>query len=470
MVPACRWKCRRESSSRSSRPSAWEQAPGWGSILCIGSWSTATAAPSVWPRSRAIRASWFACRALHQSLRERSKVSEEASSQAQFRIVLGQRASWPELLARTRETEALGFDGLFLVDHFYGLFDVMDPTHEAYTMLAALAPFTQILRLGVLVCGNTYRNLAFLLKQAVTVDHISGGRVEFGVGAGWTEREHEAYGWPFPSARERVDRFTEALQIWDRLQHEERTTYEGQHYQIVDAPFEPKPLQRPRMPLLIGGSGPRMLRLAARHADIWNAVGTPDEGGALNQRLDAACAAEGRDPASLVRTVSPRINLLASVEAFVDGVVAYRTAGFRDIYLPWPHTESELPVLRQVAHEVIPALRGRAQSPAASPQELRLGDDLSEIAETNLVRVYDAVREGVPRRLLDLLVDHPDERFDGVARMQQLELSRHDEVARGVAALAADLAEHSVARPWNEAQAGYLLPAQDAAVLARARQ
>ena len=125
-------------------------------------------------------------------------MAEEASSEAQFRIVLGQRASWPELLARTRETEALGFDGLFLVDHFYGLFDVMDPTHEAYTMLAALAPFTQSLRLGVLVCGNTYRNPAFLLKQAVTVDHISGGRVDFGVGAGWTEREHEAYGWPFP--------------------------------------------------------------------------------------------------------------------------------------------------------------------------------------------------------------------------------------------------------------------------------
>ena len=84
-------------------------------------------------------------------------------------------------------------------------------------MLAALAPFTQSLRLGVLVCGNTYRNPAFLLKQAVTVDHISGGRVDFGVGAGWTEREHEAYGWEYPSARERVDRFAEALEIWDRV-------------------------------------------------------------------------------------------------------------------------------------------------------------------------------------------------------------------------------------------------------------
>jgi F420-dependent oxidoreductase-like protein len=389
---------------------------------------------------------------------------------AQFRIVLGQRASWPELLARTRETEALGFDGLFLIDHFYGLVDVMDPTHEAYTMLAALAPFTQSLRLGVLVCGNTYRNPAFLLKQAVTVDHISGGRVDFGVGAGWTEREHEAYGWPFPSARERVDRFAESLEIWDLLQLEERTTYEGQHYQIVDAPFEPKPLQRPRMPVLIGGSGPRMLRLAARHADIWNAVGTPDEGGALNQRLDAACAAEGRDPASLVRTVSPRINLLESAEAFVDGVAAYRAAGFRDIYLPWPRTERELPILRQVARQVLPVLRGRTQLADGPATESRRGDDLTTVAEADVARAYAAIRDGTPRRLLDFLIDHPDERFASAALMQRLDLERHDEVARGFAALAADLAEHGLVRPWNEAQAGYMLSATHAAVLARGRE
>jgi F420-dependent oxidoreductase-like protein len=396
-------------------------------------------------------------------------MSEEASSGAQFRIVLGQRASWPELLARTRETEALGFDGLFLVDHFYGLFDVMDPTHEAYTMLAALAPFTQRLRLGVLVCGNTYRNPAFLLKQAVTVDHISGGRVDFGVGAGWTKREHEAYGWPFPSARERVDRFSEALEIWDRLQQEERTTYEGQHYQIVDAPFQPKPLQRPRMPLLIGGSGPRMLRLTARHADIWNAVGTPDEGGALNQRLDAVCAEEGRDPTSLVRTVSPRLNLLASVEAFIDGVAAYRAAGFRDIYLPWPRTESELPILRQVAREVIPGLRGRTPPLDEPAAQSRRREDVITLDEADVTRAYAAVRDGTPRRLLDFLIDHADERFDGATLMRHLELRRHDEVARGFAALAADLGEQGLARPWNEAQAGYLLPPQHAAALARAR-
>jgi F420-dependent oxidoreductase-like protein len=387
----------------------------------------------------------------------------------EFRIVLGQRASWPELLARTRETEALGFDGLFLVDHFYGLFDVMDPTHEAYTMLAALAPFTQGLRLGILVCGNTYRNPAFLLKQAVTVDHVSGGRVDFGVGAGWTEREHEAYGWDYPSARERVDRFAEALEIWDLLQREERTTYEGQHYQIVDAPFEPKPLQRPRMPLLIGGSGPRMLRLTARYADIWNAVGTPDELSTINQRLDAACAAEGRDPATLVRTISPRINLLASAETFASGVAAYRAIGFRDVYLPWPRNERELPVLREVARDVIPTLRGQARTVDAGEPDARLIVDLTTIDDAAVARASAAVRDGTPRQLLAFLIDHPDERYDAATLTQRLDLQRHDEVARGFAALATDLAARGIGRCWSEGQSGYLLAAPQAAVLAKAR-
>lgn len=376
---------------------------------------------------------------------------------AEFRIVLGQRASWPELLARTRQTEELGFDGLFLVDHFYGLFDVMDPTHEAYTMLAALAPFTQRLRLGVLVCGNTYRNPAFLLKQAVTVDHISGGRVDFGVGAGWTEREHEAYGWDYPSAKVRVDRFAEALEIWERLQRKERTTFEGQHYQILDAPFEPKPLQAPRMPTVIGGSGPRMLRLSARYADIWNAVGTPEDLETINQRVDAACEAEGRDPASLVRTVSPRINLLESAQAFADGVAAYRAIGFRDIYLPWPRTEREVPVLREVARDVIPALRGQPDHSTDAPADARPLADLATLGQA-----YAAVSEGTPRRLLDFLIDHPDERFNAEALRQHLGLARHDEVARGFATLSADLANHGLARPWNEAQAGYLLSSEQA--------
>lgn len=389
-------------------------------------------------------------------------------SNARFCVVLGQRASWPEMLARTREIEELGFDGLFLVDHFYGLIDVNDPTHEAYTMLAALAPFTQTLRLGILVCGNTYRNPAFLLKQAITVDHISGGRVDFGVGAGWTEREHEAYGFPFPSARERVDRFAEALEIWDLLQRQERTTYDGTYYQLLDAPFAPKPLQHPRLPLLIGGSGPRMARLAARYADIWNAVGTPEETGPLNQRLDAACAAEGRDPTTLVRSVSPRINLLASPEAFVEGVAAYRAAGFRDIYLPWPRTEAERPVLRYVAEHIIPSLRDEAtpSSQAVGASRLR---DLGPGDDALAARALAGIQDELARRLLDTFIAHPDERMDGRTLMDRLGVERHDEVTRAVVTLAAELAEQGLARPWNEAQQGYVLPGERAALFTGAR-
>jgi hypothetical protein len=386
-----------------------------------------------------------------------------------FFVVLRQRAPWPELLAAAREIDALGFDGLFLVDHFYGLFDVGDPTHEAYTMLAALAPFTQNVQLGVLVCGNTYRNPAFLLKQAVTVDHVSGGRVIFGVGAGWVEREHEAYGWEFPSAKERVDRFAEALEIWDSLQREERTTYEGTHYQLIDAPFAPKPLGRPTLPLLIGGSKPRMLRLTARHADLWNTGGTPDEAAEVNRQLDDACRAVGRDPASITRGASTGDGLLASVDAFTAGIATYRDIGFSDFYLSWPPDDAERDVLRQVGREVIPALRGgrpATSSAAGGATPLRT---LSAADAEPVSRLYADLGEGTARRLLNTLIDHPDQRLDGAALMVRLGLQRHDEVARGFATLGAAFAAHGLARPWSEAQRGYLLPADLASVLAGAR-
>ena len=277
-----------------------------------------------------------------------------------FGIVLGQRAPWPELADRAREVEALGFDSLCVVDHFYGLRDVEDPTHEAYTVLAGFALVTSRVRLGVMVCGNTYRNPAFLLKQAVTVDHMSGGRVDFGVGAGWLEREHEAYGFPFPTAAERVAMFAEALEIWEVLQREERTTYDGRFYQLLDAPFAPKPLQQPRLPVLIGASLPRMLRLTARHADIWNARGDPAEAAAGNERLSALCRDIGRDPTSILRGISPSLNLLASVDAFAAGVAAYQAAGFADFQIPWPRSDDERDVLRAVARDAIPSLRRTA--------------------------------------------------------------------------------------------------------------
>jgi alkanesulfonate monooxygenase SsuD/methylene tetrahydromethanopterin reductase-like flavin-dependent oxidoreductase (luciferase family) len=274
-----------------------------------------------------------------------------------FSIVCGQRIPWEELSARAQETEVLGFHGFNVVDHFYGRADVMEPTHEAYTVLGGIAVVTNRVRLGVMVCGNTYRNPAFLLKQAVSVDWMSGGRVDFGVGAGWLEREHEAYSFPFPSAKERVDRFAEALEIWRLLQSEERTTFDGVHYQLLDAPFEPKPVQG-RLPVLIGASAPRMLRLTAKYADIWNARGEPDEVQAQSDHLTAACEAIGRDPKSIVRSISPSRNFLTSSADFKAHADAYIAAGFTDFQLPWPRVPAELPVLREAARDVMPGLVG----------------------------------------------------------------------------------------------------------------
>ena len=383
-----------------------------------------------------------------------------------FSIVLGQRLSWPEMLANARETEELGFDGLYLVDHFFGLKDVNDPTHEAWTMLAALAPFTQRLRLGVMVCGNTYRNPVFLLKQAITVDHVSGGRVDFGVGAGWLEREHEAYGFPFPDAAERVDRFAEALEIWDSLQRNNRTTYEGRHYTLLDAPFQPKALQSPRLPVLIGASKPRMLRLVARHADIWNMVCTPEDGAAANGRMDGLCREIGRDPATLDRAVSPSLNLLASREAFIEGVTAYRQAGFRHITMPWPRTPEEVPVLRDVARTVIPGLRGGA-SPAhpasrSEPAHRPLGD----ADHAAIVGVLAGLDES-GRRFLATLAAQPDVRFDGARLREVLALASHADVTRTVARTAEAFAAIGLDRPWSEAQRGYAVDEGTAALLQR---
>ena len=386
------------------------------------------------------------------------------SGTPRFSIVLGQRASWPEMLARVRETEALGFDGLFLVDHFFGLKDVNDPTHDAYTMLAALAPFTQSVRLGIMVCGNTYRNPALLLKQAMTVDHISGGRLDFGVGAGWLEREHEAYGFDFPPAKERVDRFAEALEIWELLQTQDRTTYEGEYYSILDAPFEPKSLQRGRLPLLIGGSGPRMLRLTARHADMWNTVGTPEEAAAVSRRLDEACLKEGRDPATLVRSVSPAINLLASPQAFLDGVTAYHEAGFRDIYMPWPRVEAEVPVLREVARDILPGLRNGNRGAHAETGTTRSRRSVSTVDGSALAEIRASL-DPLPARLLEVLTARPGDVLEGQVLRDLLGVESHADVTRTFAALGAAFTDRGIERPWLEAQRGYSMPAEIAELM-----
>ncbi len=163
--------------------------------------------------------------------------------------------------------------------------------------------------------------------------------------------------WEFPSARERVNRFAEALEIWDLLQSRDRTTYDGRYYQILDAPFEPKSLQTPRLPVLIGASAPRMLRLTARHADNWNARGTPAEAGAGNRDLDRLCAEIGRDPAAISRSISTGLALYESPQTFAATIAAYRAEGFTDFRIPWPRTDADYATFVRASEEVIPKLR-----------------------------------------------------------------------------------------------------------------
>ena len=180
--------------------------------------------------------------------------------------------------------------------------------------------------------------------------------VTFGVGAGWTRREHEAYSWELYDPKTRVDRFEEALEIWDLLQAKERVTYLGKHYELIDAPFEPKSSQG-KLPVLIGGTKPRMMRLVAKYADIWNSVGDLDEAGTASKNLDKACLEIGRDPATIVRSVSPARVFLESPAKFEEHFHAYRALGFTDFRLPWPRNPGQKEVFDEVVVDLLPKLR-----------------------------------------------------------------------------------------------------------------
>lgn len=217
-----------------------------------------------------------------------------------------------------------GFDHCWIMDHFasLGAEDTLD-IFEAWTMLAGMASQTTRVRIGCSVTGNTYRHPGVLAKMAVTVDHLSGGRLEFGIGAGWAENEHTMLGLPFGTVADRADRLEEALQIITSLWSEPTTTFHGKHYQLKDAIAEPKPVQRPHPPIWIGGSGPkRTLRMAAQYADVWNAAGgAPSAVAESSAILDRHCADIGRDPARIRRSVQIRFSgdadaLLRSVEEF----------------------------------------------------------------------------------------------------------------------------------------------------------
>jgi alkanesulfonate monooxygenase SsuD/methylene tetrahydromethanopterin reductase-like flavin-dependent oxidoreductase (luciferase family) len=242
-----------------------------------------------------------------------------------------QRTSWPELREGVLHAEAAGFDDLWIDDHLLSdEGDWRDAKLEGWSTLAAIAAVTTRPRLGLMVAANTLRNPGLTAKLATTLDHLSGGRAILGIGCGWFEREHEAFGFEFGSGfGERLDRLGEAVPLIRRLLDGGRVTHDGSFYRFHDAVCAPQPVQ-PHLPILIGGSGPRKtLPLVARFADLWNAYGTPAEVAAADSILLAACDAARRDPATIERTV----NLNTVIRR--DRASAERAwAGWRDAHLP----------------------------------------------------------------------------------------------------------------------------------------
>jgi F420-dependent oxidoreductase-like protein len=229
---------------------------------------------------------------------------------------------YPVLEQFWRAADELGFHSVANYDHFYGLIDNSAPTLEGWTSLAAMAAVVARARVSCMVTGVTYRNPAVLAKMAVTVDHISGGRLDFGLGAGWHEAEHRGYGIDFPSAGTRVAMLDEALTLIRRLWSEESVTFEGRFYTLRDALCEPKPVQRPHPPIVIGGEKPKMLRVIARHADEWNVPSHGDvaEWARISADLDDACSEVGRDPSQIRRSV--QLFVLPAQEGHVEQQLA----------------------------------------------------------------------------------------------------------------------------------------------------
>ncbi len=264
-----------------------------------------------------------------------------------------QDTRWADMLEVWRAADDIElFESAWTFDHFYPIFsDPTGPCLEGWIATTALAQATQRIRVGVLVTGNPYRHPAVLANMAATLDVISGGRLELGLGAGWNQEECDAYGIDLPPLKERFDRFDEALEVITSLLANTVSSFDGRHYQLRDARCEPKPVQQPHPPICIGGSGPhRTLRSVARWAQHWNHPGgSPEQLRDSIEVLHQRCAEIGRDPAEILISTHLRVDVgdPAAIEA---QVAAAEEAGIQlgIVYLPTPHTPSVLEPLAEV--------------------------------------------------------------------------------------------------------------------------
>ena len=221
--------------------------------------------------------------------------------------------TYEELLRLWRTAEELGYESGWLFDHFLPIAgDVEGPCLEGMVTLAALAPQTQKLRLGMLVLGNTYRHPAVVANMAATLDIISDGRLELGVGAAWYGLEHAGYGIPFPPTAQRIRMLAESIQIIKRLWTEQKVNFQGRYYTLTDALCQPKSVQEPHPPLWVGGAGERLtLRAVAQHADGWDTMATPQEYSRKLRVLEEHCRVVGRD----INTIRKAIHFVLGIDA-----------------------------------------------------------------------------------------------------------------------------------------------------------
>jgi F420-dependent oxidoreductase-like protein len=266
--------------------------------------------------------------------------------------------TWEELMSRARFAEDLGFDGAWVFDHFDPLYGPRSgPCMEGWSLLAALAASTDRIRLGALVTGVTYRHPSVLATQAATVDNLSKGRLEFGIGAAWHEQEHRELGIPFPPVRERIERLDEAVQVIRLLWTEESASYDGHYYSLNGAGYHPKPVQQPHPPIWIGASGEkRTIPLAGRHADVWHSFGSVDSLKRKSEILDRAAEGAGRDPSSIVRSTA--LSISEPIDEIKSTAEGLRDAGFDYLTVSWP--EQGRTKIEDVVREVLTPLRNEA--------------------------------------------------------------------------------------------------------------
>src|SRR6266404_2196690 len=236
-----------------------------------------------------------------------------------FTSLTGQ--TWAGVLELWQHLEATGWDIACVSDHFMPNTKEREGAMlESWSTLSALAAVVPRMRIGTIVLGNTYRHPAVVAKMAAQVDIISGGRLLLGVGGAWQENEHEAYGIPFYTVRERLERLDEACQVMKSLWTQRRSDFKGRYYQLSDAPLDPKPVQTPHPELMIGGGGERVtLRIVAKHADHWNVWGGPQVLTRKGKILDDHCAAVGRDPKTITRSVNMAL-LITDKKSEVDAL------------------------------------------------------------------------------------------------------------------------------------------------------